>query len=72
MMMGNKFKLVPTIHGTLDAKAVVTKLNEYDITPNTMFVSWGSWHFDLPLSEIGWMQRGVMTCFLITNTSVCS
>lgn len=40
---------MPTIHDTLDSKSVVAKLNEYDITPNTTFVSWGDWHFDVSL-----------------------
>jgi hypothetical protein len=43
------------MHGILDAKGVVAKLKEYDITPDTMFVSWGSWHFDLSLLR-GWLD----------------
>jgi hypothetical protein len=48
-MFGKKFKIMPSIHGTLDSKGVLAKLDKNGITPKTTFVSWASWHFDLSL-----------------------
>lgn len=48
-MFGKKFKLMLSIHGTLDSKGVLAQLDKHGITPTTTFVSWASWHFDLSL-----------------------
>ncbi|KAJ5905265.1 uncharacterized protein N7473_002181 [Penicillium subrubescens] len=58
------------MHGILDAKGVVTKLNEYDITPNTMFVSWSSWHFDLSLLR-EWLDAEGHHNVLPNNKRLC-
>jgi hypothetical protein len=58
------------MHGILDAKGVVAKLKEYDITPDTMFVSWGSWHFDLSLLR-GWLDAEGHHNVILSNQRLC-
>lgn len=70
MKWGRKLELMPTMHGSLDAKGVVAKLNEHHITPNTMFVSWGMWHFDLSLLR-EWLDAEGYHDVLPNNEGVC-
>jgi hypothetical protein len=58
------------MHGILDAKGVVAKLKEYDIKPDTMFVSWGSWHFDLSLLR-GWLDAEGHHNVILSNQRLC-
>jgi hypothetical protein len=69
-MLGKKFELMRTGDGTLDAKGVVTKLNEYNITPKTMFVSWGNWHFDLSFLR-EWLDAEGHHGVLPSNQRLC-
>ncbi|KAJ5905264.1 uncharacterized protein N7473_002180 [Penicillium subrubescens] len=66
----NKVRALPSVHGTLDAKCVATKIQDLGISLDTKFLSWGSSGFDLSLLK-NWLPAEGFDNVLPAGQNLC-